>query len=153
MFIYIYKLRQWLLKKIIENISYTSLIKKILIKYNKIIKEFDHDYSLDNTRVNEWINAQHNNFRKACTSLVNHTHYFNIHDTINLLNQSISKYINGDGNLNIPINIQKIDKFIILLHDDKPKQNDKPAGSLLMFSIIGYKSLLLNGIPEDKIFF
>ena len=44
-------------------------------------------------------------------------------------------------------------KFIIFLHDDKPIVNDKPAGSVLMFSIIGYKLLLSNGIPENNIFF
>ena len=44
-------------------------------------------------------------------------------------------------------------KYIILLHDDKPKINDAPAGSILMFSIIGYTLLLKNGIPDENIYF
>lgn len=128
--------------------TYTIQVKEnIDKKYNKIVREFSGDFSLDPVKTNEWITSQYNDFRQAvCLTLVNHHKYYNINETIKLLDDSVikclSKYESHDKK-----------KYIILLSDDKPSINDTPGGSILMFSIIGYMLLKKNGVPEDNIYF
>ena len=110
--------------------------KNIDKKYDKIIREFAGDFSLDAERVNTWINSQHNGFRRAvCSTLVKHHKYYSINETIELMDTSVKECLSKSK-------FRDSQKYIILLHDDKPKINDAPAGSILMFSIIGYTLLL-----------